>query len=143
MTEIHPQYIQAPGGELVVLTRAEFDALMARPAAVDEDEADVALFAERMADLAGGRDERLPAEVSALMLGGDSLLRALRKWRGKTQADLSRATSLTQGYISEIESGSKAGTFNALWAVAKALDVPEAWVIPEGLKQGPNETKRR
>lgn len=88
------QFISSPNGEeMVLLSRAEYDALVAA-AAIDEDAADVAIYDARMADLAAGRDAVLPAEVSKIMLDGNSLLRSLRKWRGLTQADIAARTGL-------------------------------------------------
>ena len=79
MIPIRPQTIRAPSGEeLIVLTRAEFDALIAAVADQLEDADDAAVFDERTAALQNGQDARLPAEVSAAMLSDDSLLRALR-----------------------------------------------------------------
>jgi hypothetical protein len=54
MTE--PQIIRTPSGEeLVVLTRADYDALLAA-AEMHEDLGDVAIYDARKADLAAGRD---------------------------------------------------------------------------------------
>jgi len=118
-----------PGGEeLVVLSRAEYEALLSGTVQDAEDAADAALYAERKADLDAGRDVRLPREVSAFVLRGDSLLRALRKWRDMTQMQLAFKTSLTQGYISDIEAGRKAGTPETLRELAKALDIDAAWL---------------
>ncbi len=39
------------------------------------------------------------------MLSDDSLLKALRTWRGQTQIDLEFKTTLSQSYISDLESG--------------------------------------
>jgi hypothetical protein len=49
-----PQFIRTPQGEeLVVLPRADYDALVARAESYDEDADDVAIYDARMADLAG------------------------------------------------------------------------------------------
>lgn len=125
-----PQIIHAPGGdEMVVLTRADYDDLIARAAEADEDDADAALFDERMADLKAGRDVVLPAEVSRLVLKGATLPRALRKWRGLTQVQLADATGLAQSYLSELEAQEgKKGTAEAWAKIAHALDVPVGWL---------------
>lgn len=129
--QAQPQIIRAPGGdEMVVLTRADYDDLVARAAEADEDAADAALFSDRMADLKAGRDVMLPAEVSAKLLKGATLIKALRKWRGLTQVQLSDATGLGQGYLSEIETGAKSGSRDALEVIANALDVPADWLLP-------------
>ena len=113
----------ASGEELVVISRRDYDALLAQLGDEDaEDRMTLLIVAE-----ARGADV-LPAEVSAAVLGGDSLLRALRKWRGATQSHLAEAAGLTQGYLSEIESRSKAGTPETLSKLAKALDVPDGWL---------------
>ena len=47
-----------------------------------EDAEDVVIYDARSADLTLGHDEPLPTPVSAALMKGDLLLRALRKWRG-------------------------------------------------------------
>lgn len=126
---MNPQIIKSPSGEeLVVLTRAEYDSLVAAAEPYDEDADDAAIFDERMAELETGRDARLPPEVSAAMLRGDSLLKALRNWRDVTQMQLAFKTGLGQGYISDLEAGRRNGTKETLTQIAKALDVDESWL---------------
>jgi transcriptional regulator with XRE-family HTH domain len=43
------------------------------------------------------------------MLNGASLLTALRKWRGLTQNDLAARLDISQGYLSDLESGRRKG----------------------------------
>ena len=125
-----PQIIRTPAGEeLVVLPRAEYDALVAAVADADEDAADAAMFDARMADLAAGRDAALPPEVSAHILKGASLLTALRKARGMTQVDLAERAGVRQGYLSDLETGRRKGTADTLAALATALEFPEAWLL--------------
>jgi DNA-binding Xre family transcriptional regulator len=124
-----PQKIVTPNGEeLVVLARAEYDRLSALAAMAEEDAADVAAFDAAVADLAAGRDERLPEEVSALLLSGASLVAAIRKWRGMRQTELAERAGVSQGYLSDLESGRRKGAKETLEAVAKALDVPSGWL---------------
>jgi hypothetical protein len=68
------QTIITPGGEeLVILPRADFDALVAAAEeAHDEDADDVKIFDAVRATLASAFDARLPAEVRAATLRGDS-----------------------------------------------------------------------
>jgi hypothetical protein len=71
---LKPQTFRAPDGtEMVILTKAEFDMLANLLA---EDDEDVAIFDERMAELKSGRRSLLPHEVSQMILGGDSYLKA-------------------------------------------------------------------
>ena len=125
------QFIHTPAGEeMVVLTRADYDALISAAAEAEEDAADTAMFEERMADLKGGIDAVLPPAVSAAMLKGASLLKAVRKWRGVTQIHLAEQTGLAQSYLSELEAeGGKKGARDAWIKIAGALDVPSDWLI--------------
>ena len=129
MIAIKPQTIRSPSGEeLVVLSRAEFDALTSAAAEALEDADDIAVFDERMGALNSGLDAPLPVEVSAAMLRGESLLRALRTWKGLTQQEVAARTRLAQGYVSDLETNRKAGSEETLRALAKALEVDPRWL---------------
>ena len=129
MIDLNPQFIRTATEELVVLTRAEFDALIAEIMPLDEDAEDVAIFDTRIAELQVGLDERLPTEVGTLILQGDSLLRAIRKWRGMTQAHVAMQTNLAQSYISDLESGRKTGAPETLRLIAVALQIDPKWIL--------------
>jgi DNA-binding XRE family transcriptional regulator len=132
MVDISPKFINAEHGqELVVLTRAEFDHLYALAAEAEEDAADIALYDARKAEMTTGINNALPKEVSAMLLRGDRLMKAIRKWRGMTQTDLATKTGLTQGYVSDLESGRRAGTRETHVLIAKHLDVDPDWLIGE------------
>lgn len=130
MVDIAPKFIKADGAELVLLTRPEFDKLMALAQEAEEDAADIAIYDARKAQLAAGIDSRLPTEVSAMLLKGDRLIKALRKWKGVTQMDLASRTGLAQGYLSDLESGRRAGTNETLKRIAEKLDVDPSWLSP-------------
>jgi hypothetical protein len=124
-----PQIIKTPSGEeLVVLPRAEYEALVAA-ANAEEDEADAAVYDARKAALKAGADARLPPEVSAAILRGDSLLKALRKWRDKTQLHVCHMTGITQGYLSDLESGRRRGSPETLKQIAHVLRIDPAWIM--------------
>jgi DNA-binding XRE family transcriptional regulator len=126
------QIIRTPGGEeLVVLPRADYEALVAEAGGAsddDEDAADVAIFDARMAELAAGRDAHLPPGVGAALLRGSTLVRALRDWRGIRQQELAARTGLGQGHLSDIERGRTQGSPEARASIARALDVPVEWL---------------
>jgi hypothetical protein len=123
-----PQIIRAPSGEeLVVLPRAEYEDLVERANHDAEDAEDVAIYDARKAELAAGGGV-LPAEVSAAILRGDSRLKALRNWRGKTQMYLEFETGIGQGYLSDLENGRRAGTPETVAKLAQALQVPMEWL---------------
>jgi hypothetical protein len=66
-----PQIIRTPGGEeLVVLPRAEYEALLERAGDAAEDADDIAIYDARKAELAKG-GVALPPEVSAAILRGE------------------------------------------------------------------------
>jgi DNA-binding Xre family transcriptional regulator len=123
---MEPQIIKAPNGEeLVIITRAEYEALLE----AREELQDIAIAEERMTALKEGRYSILPQEVSDAMMRGDSLLKAIRKWRGLTQMDLASRTGLGQGYISDIEAKRRRGTKETLEQIAKALEIDPSWLV--------------
>lgn len=123
-----PQIIRAPGGEeLVVLPRAEYEALLERADREAEDAEDAAIYDARKASLAAG-EAVLPPEVSAAILRGESRLRAIRNWRDVTQRHLAFQTGVGQGYLSDLESGRRTGTPETLAKLAQALGVPGEWL---------------
>ena len=126
-----PQIIRtAAGEELVVLSRAEYDALVAAADEATEDEEDIAIYDARKVGLAAG-GEMLPAEVSSLMSRGSSLLAAIRKWKKMTQLHVNVRTNIGQGYLSDLESGRRTGSRETLKALAKCYDVPISWLVDQ------------
>lgn len=124
-----PQIIRTPSGEeLVVLPRAEYEALVERADQGAEDAEDVAIYDARKVELAAGGGT-LPPEISAAILRGESRLKAIRNWRGETQLHLSFKTGIGQGYLSDLESGRRAGTPETLAKLAQALGVPTEWLL--------------
>ena len=94
----------------------------------EEDEADIAIYDVRKAELAAGKADLLPAEVSAAILRGDTRLKALRKWRKLSQGEIATKAGITQGYLSELESGRRAGTPEILQKLAEILCAPATWL---------------
>jgi antitoxin component HigA of HigAB toxin-antitoxin module len=91
--------------------------------------------AEDLADLARFDREddgvRIPlAVVQATALGGATPLRAWREHRGLTLQALADAAGLSKPYVSQIESGKRAGTAATLKKLASALGVPVAVLLP-------------
>jgi DNA-binding XRE family transcriptional regulator len=123
-----PQIIRTPAGEeLVVLPRAEYEALLERADQGAEDADDVAIYDSRKAELAAG-GVVLPPEVSAAILRGETRLKAIRNWRDQTQLHLSFKTGISQGYLSDLESGRRTGTSDTIAKLAQALNVPVEWL---------------
>jgi hypothetical protein len=123
-----PQIIRTPEGEeLVVLPRADYEALIERADRESEDADDVAIYDARKSELAAG-GVVLPPEVSAAVLRGDSRLKAVRNWRGETQLRLTFKTGIAQGYLSDLENGRRKGTSDTIAKLAQALNVPAEWL---------------
>lgn len=123
-----PQFILSPlGEELVVLARADYDSLVSAAGLLDDEDADdVAIYDARLADMEGSQP--LPPAVSAEVLKGSSLLKALRTWRGLSQVQLAQAAAIGQGFLSDLERNAKRPGAETAEALAAALDVPVAWI---------------
>jgi ribosome-binding protein aMBF1 (putative translation factor) len=130
------QFIKTESGEeLAVIPRAEYEAMLAAlggaadpQTEADEDAEDIAIFDARMAALSAGADQALPAEISALLLKGNSLVKAARLWRGLGQSVLAEKVGIGQGYLSDIEHGRRQGAPELRARLAKALRVPKDWM---------------
>lgn len=121
------QTIKTPNGEeLIVLSKAEYEALVRAAEEAEEEAADIAAYDAARADITGS--ERLPFEVSQMMLKGASLLKALRLWRDETQLHLAHKTDISQGFISDLESGRRNMTDEVAHRLAQALAVPKHWL---------------
>ncbi len=124
------QMIRTPAGEeLVLLSRAEYERLTALAAEAEEDAADAAAYVAAKAEIAAGCESMMPAEISASLLRGASLLTSIRKWRGVKQTELAERAGLSQGYLSDLENRRRKGGQETLAAIAKALDVPTNWLV--------------
>ena len=122
-----PQIIITESGEeLVVLSRREYDALLARLGdEAAEDRMSVRILKER------ARDVALPISLWEEIEAASSPIGPIRKWRGLTQAELATLARISQGFLSEIESGKKSGDLSTLRAIASALNVGLEDVTPE------------
>jgi DNA-binding XRE family transcriptional regulator len=124
-----PQFIKTDRGEeLVVLSRRDYDILRAR--AGDEEAED--LMSERIIRESVARgDIALPLSVWDEIHASPSPIGPIRKWRGLTQEDLAKKAGISQGYLSELETGKKTGDIATLRAIAGSLDVSIEDVMPE------------
>ena len=86
--------------------------------------AGAALSDEALYDQAKGKEEELfPAEVLDRLLAGESPVRVYRRHRGLTQKQLATAAGINAVYLSQIETGKRAGSLRTLAAIATALEV--------------------
>ena len=120
------QFVTTPSGDdMAIMPRADYEALVQRLAELEEDDADLALYDARKAALSPA----LPADVSMRMVKGESLLKALRSWRGLTQLQVDAQTGIGQGYLSDLESGRRKGAEDTLRKLAALYDVPVDWLM--------------
>ena len=111
-----PQMIQTPTGErLVVLPEQEYKALLAR--LEDQDDINAA-----NAVVARG-EESFPMTVVDALLEGKTPVKVYREYRGLRAGELATKVGISQGYLSEIESGKKTGSLSVLTRIANALNL--------------------
>jgi helix-turn-helix protein len=110
-------------GEVAILPRKEYEALAAKAAEADEDAGTARIVARARKEIAAGAP-LLPKQVVDRFVKGDNPVRVLREWRDVTQLHLSFKTGLSQGYISDVETGRRRGAATALRRIADALKVP-------------------
>ncbi len=114
-----PQIILDEAGKpaYAVIPWSEYERLM--PAAAEAALSDEALYDEAKTE--GG--EFFPAEVVDRLLAGESPIRVYRTYRGMTQKQLAEAAGINPVYLSQIETGKRAGSLRTLTAMATALGV--------------------
>jgi hypothetical protein len=110
-------------GEVAILPRKEYEALAAKAAEADEDTGTARVVARARREIAAGAP-LLPKQVVDRLAGRENPVRVLREWRDMTQLHLSFKTGLSQGYISDVETGRRKGATAALRRIADALKVP-------------------
>lgn len=120
------QIITASNGEeMVVLPKADYDAMVAALNSDAEDDDDVAIYDARKAELEG--EGFLSAEVTTAILRGDHRIKALRMSRGLTQQQLAAKTGLGQGFLSDLENGRRNVTDAVAKNLSSVLGVPASW----------------
>ncbi len=116
----HPQYIETPGGEqMVVLPRKEYEQLCEAA----EDTADVLAFDEAKRRLAAGEDEMIPAEFADRILDGENPVQVWREYRGLKVKGLAAKADISAAYLSQIEGGAREGSISTMKSLASALSL--------------------
>ena len=112
------RFQKTPRGEIAILPRKEYEALAAKAAEAEEDTGTARLVARARNEIASGAP-LLPKAVVDRIANGENPVRVLREWRDVTQLYLSSKTDLSQGYISDVETGRRKGTAAALRLIAR------------------------
>ena len=116
-------------GEVAILPRKEYEALATKAAEADDDAGTARLVARARGEIAAGAP-LLPKHVVDRLANGENPVRVLREWRDVTQLHLSFKTNLSQGYISDVETGRRKGTAAALRLIADTLKVALDLLVP-------------
>jgi DNA-binding XRE family transcriptional regulator len=127
MTKV--QFIKTAGGEeLAILPKGEYERLVKLVADEDVDTARVVRDARNK--IASGREILVPKAVVDRLATGENPIRVLREWRAMTQAELVVAIGITQGYLSDLESGKRKGPLALHQKLSRALRVPIDLLLP-------------
>jgi hypothetical protein len=110
-------------GEVAILPRKEYEALVAKAKESDEDAGTARLVARGRKEIAAGAP-LIPMAVADRIANGENPIRVIREWQDITQLYLSMKTNIGQGYISDLENGRRKGTTAALKEIARVLKVP-------------------
>ncbi len=138
MTEYGRQIgeLLASGSGVVILPRAEYEALLTRV----EDLEDTRDMQAAVANAA--TREYVPVEVVDRLRAGEHPLRVWRKHRGVTLAALAEKSGVGRSYIADIETGKKPGSVRALKALADALRLDLDDLVPSAPRRRRRPTRR-
>jgi ribosome-binding protein aMBF1 (putative translation factor) len=117
------QFKKTGKGEVAILPRKEYEALVAKAAEADEDAGTARVVARARREIAKG-EPVIPLDVIDRIANGDNPIRVIREWRNMGQLELARKTDIGQGYLSDLESGRRKGTAAVLKEIARVLEVP-------------------
>lgn len=110
-------------GEMAILPRAEYERLKGLAQEAEEDIGTARLVARAKREVADGAP-LVPKEVVDRLTNGEDPIRVFREFRGMTQAELVASIEITQGYLSDLETGKRKGPWELHRKIARALDVP-------------------
>src|SRR5947208_1632278 len=116
-------------GEMAILPRAEYERLKKLADEAIEDAGTARLVARAKKEIAGGTP-LLPKEVIDRLANGENPIRVLREFREQTQNELRMRIGITQGYLSDLETGNRKGPFELHRKIARALSVPFELLAP-------------
>jgi len=119
------QMIEIAGTQMVVLTRAEFDALTDAA----EHYADIVAAVEAQRRREAG-EEYIPAEVVAKLVAGENPLKIWRTYRGLSLAALGEMVGHKASFMGKLEKGLNEGGIKLWQSLARALNVDLDDLIP-------------
>ena len=119
------QILEISGEKMAMLPIADYERLLE----IAEDQADIhAAIASEKRRLEG--EEYVPAELVYRIMDGEHPLRAWRKYRGMTLAQLAKAAGTQDSVISRIENSKLQGSISLSRALADVLNVAIEDILP-------------
>jgi len=119
MTDVKGIRPLAESSDTVLLRRADYEALLREA----EDAADATQMREVEARIEAGEDEYVPIEITRRLMSGEVPVRVWREYRGLSARTLADRAGVSAAYLSQIETGKKPGSFDAMARLARALGV--------------------
>ena len=135
------KFTKTAKGEVAIMPRAEYEHLMERAREADEDAGAARLVARAKKEVASGK-QLLPKEVVDRLANEENPIRVLREFRKYMQAALAAAVGITQGYLSDLETGKRKGPWELHQKIARALDVPLDLLAPIAVTLAETDPKR-
>jgi DNA-binding XRE family transcriptional regulator len=130
MNKVH--FIKTEGGEeLAIMPKTEYERLVSR--AEDEDIGTARIVRRATQAIDAGQEIVLPKAIVDRLAAGENPIRVLREWRDMTQRELVVALGITQGYLSDLETGKRKGPFALHERISRALGVPLELLTPIAL----------
>lgn len=122
--------------DTITLTRVEYDALLDRlEDAEDNQRLGDIVTREQELGKSEARADYLPIELVDRLIAGEHPIRVWRKHRGLTREALAANAGVAPSYVTEIETGKKPGSFDALAKLAAVLKISlddiAAWTLPK------------
>ncbi|MEA2930091.1 MAG: hypothetical protein QOG38_2519 [Hyphomicrobiales bacterium] len=130
-----------PKGEIAILPRAEYEQLKKLADDAMEDSGTARLVARAKKDIAGG-EPLFPKDVVDRLANGENPIRVMREFRGYTQVELVAAVKITQGYLSDLETGKRKGPLELHQKIARALGVPLELLAPIAVSEEESDPVR-
>lgn len=84
---------------------------------------DIRDYDEALAQIESGEEELIPAHVPYAIMDGENPVKVWREYRGFTQQELAIAAGISAAYLSQIETGKRAGKTAVLQAIAHAMNL--------------------
>lgn len=118
--------------DTVTLSRTDYETLVE---AAEDAEDIAALVAAKAEEARVGKEayraDALPHELVLRLIEGEHPVRIWREHRGLTAKALAEKTGISPAYLSEIESGKKPGSLDAMVKIARALYVQVEDLVEE------------